>query len=492
MMRKQVLAFLTLACFTVFFAGCAKEKSFETGFGPSAGSLQSETTGDCLPKNVAGIYEATVALNATNYIEVDVDITTAGSYTIRTDTVNGYSFSAQGYFTQTGIQTVKLTGSGKPENRGINNFIVKYAGTTCGIAVSVLPQGAGGPASFDLVGSPGNCTGAIVDGVYGEGIALNNSHTVTLNVNVTAIGVYDITTTTANGITFKGSGPLIDLGPNTITLKGSGTPTNAGLYNIAIAGLNSCTFEVVVFGPAEYTMQCSSIVVNGTYAANTSLSAGNTIKLTVDVTTVGPYSITTNTADGMTFSGSGNFSATGLTDVTLNGAGKPTTAGNKTLTITGVNGQSCTGTIAVTGPPVINWKFKVGTKEFQGTTFSTSHNVISSGPSSVAFLEYRGTNTAGDEDIWISLTDINGSINTNEEYKTTVVTSNFASFAYNIDATNEAYEADFTKTGSNMTVKITDHNKTTKTIKGTFSGTAKDKSGNNVAITSGQFEGTYP
>ncbi len=350
-MRKQVLAFLTLACLTVFFAGCAKEKSFETGFGPSAGSLQSETTGDCLPKNVAGIYEATVALTADNYIEVDVDVTTAGSYTIRTDTVNGFSFKAQGYFTATGKQTVKLMGSGTPANKAISNFTVSYAGTNCVVSVSVLPQGASGPAAFELIGSPNSCSGAIVDGVYGEGIALNNSHTVTLNVNVTTIGVYNITTTTTNGITFKGTGALIDLGPTTIVLTGSGTPGPAGLYSIPIAGPNSCTFDVTVVGPAAYTMDCNSIVVNGTYAANTNLGATNTIKLTVDVTSVGPYSITTTAVDGMIFTGSGNFGATGLTDVTLNGTGKPGSAGNKTITINGVNGQTCTGDIVVSGAP---------------------------------------------------------------------------------------------------------------------------------------------
>lgn len=491
-MRKQVLAFLTLACLTVFFAGCAKEKSFETGFGPSVGSLQSETTGDCLPKNVAGIYEATVALTTANYIEVDVDVTTAGSYTIRTDTVNGFSYKAQGYFTTTGIQTVKLTGSGTPTNSGISNFTVSYAGTTCVVAVSILPQGASGPAVFELLGSPNSCLDAIVDGVYGEGIAVNNSHTVTLKVNVTTIGVYDITTTTTNGITFKGTGPLIELGPTTITLKASGTPTVAGLYNIPIAGPNSCTFEVEVFGPADYTIDCNSVIVNGVYAANTSLGASNTMTITVDVTTVGPYSITTTAADGMIFSGSGNFGATGLTDVTLNGTGKPTTAGNKTITINGVNGQTCTGDIVVTGPPVINWKFKVGTKEFQGATFSAEHDIQTAGGFSFASFEYRGNNTAGGESIWIDINDANGSINANEEYKTNIATGNLASFHYFIDATDEEYNADFTITGSNMTIKVTEHNKTAKTIKGTFSGTAKDKAGNNVTISSGQFEATYP
>ena len=491
MMRKQVLAFLVLACFTVFFAGCAKEKSFETGFGPSAGSLQSDVSGDCLPKNVAGIYEATVALTTLNYMEVDIDVTTAGSYTIRTDTVNGFSFKAQGYFTETGIQTVKLTGSGTPANKGISNFTISYGGTTCVVAVSVLPQGASGPAVFDLAGSPNDCAGAIVDGVYGEGIAVNNSHTVTLSVNVTTIGVYDITTTTTNGITFKGTGPLIDLGPTTITLKASGTPIAAGVYSIPIAGPNSCSFEVEVFGPADYTMDCSSVIVNGTYAANTSLGASNTITLTVDVTTVGPYSITTTTADGMTFSGSGNFGATGLTDVTLNGTGKPTTAGNKTITINGVNGLTCTGDIVVTGPPVVNWSFKVGSTEYSGESYTAMYDVNTMGGISMATLGYIASNPTG-QNMLISLTDMNGSFTNNEEYKTQVTgANNSAIFEFSDPNTNIEYNANMTVPGSSMSFKITSFNATAKTFAGTFSGTAKNASNASVTITNGTFKGSY-
>lgn len=490
-MRKQVLAFLTLACLTVFFAGCAKEKSFETGFGPSVGSLQSETTGDCLPKNVAGIYEATVALTTANYIEVDVDVTTAGSYTIRTDTVNGFSYKAQGYFTTTGIQTVKLTGSGTPTNSGISNFTVSYAGTTCVVAVSILPQGASGPAVFELLGSPNSCLDAIVDGVYGEGIAVNNSHTVTLKVNVTTIGVYDITTTTTNGITFKGTGPLIELGPTTITLKASGTPTAAGLYNIPIAGPNSCTFEVEVFGPADYTIDCNSVIVNGVYAANTSLGASNTMTITVDVTTVGPYSITTTAADGMIFSGSGNFGATGLTDVTLNGTGKPTTAGNKTITINGVNGQTCTGDIVVTGPPVVNWSFKAGSTEYSGETNTAIHDVINTGGIRMATLGYIASNPTG-QNLLISLTDMSGSFTNNEEYKTQVTgANNSAIFEFSDPNTGVKYNANMTVPGTSMTFKVTSFNGTTKTFAGTFSGTAKDANNVSVTITNGTFKGSY-
>lgn len=489
-MRKQVLAFLSLACFTLLFVGCAKEKSFETGFGPSDGSLQSETSGDCLPKNVVGIYEATVALTADNYIEVDVEVTTPGSYTIVTDTVNGFSFKAQGYFTEVGMNTVKLVSSGTPVAKAISNFTVRYKDTECTVAVSVLPEGASGPAAFELAGTPNACAGAVVDGVYGQGIALNNSNTVTLSVNVTTIGVYNITTTTTNGITFKGTGALIDLGPTTITLNGSGTPVAVGPFDIPIAGPNSCTFGVNVVGPAEYTFDCSSIVVNGAYAANTQLGSANTIIITVNATTVGPYSITTNSADGMSFTGSGQISSVGGNDITLTGTGKPATAGSKTITITGVNGQTCTGDIVVTGPPVINWKFKAGTTEYSGETFTAEYHRETSGSFAVATLGYEGRKTG--QSMTINLTDINGTIANNEDYKTQVTgVSNGATFAFIEDNLNLRIEADMVTSGTNMTIRITNHNATAKTFTGTFSGTAKIEGGALVQITGGEFKGNY-
>ena len=89
---KKLPVFFLLAVIVILNA-CQKEKSFESGTTPSEGLLQSDISGDCLPKNVVGTYEQGTALNGTtNYIEVTVDVTTIGSYTIYTDTVNGVFF----------------------------------------------------------------------------------------------------------------------------------------------------------------------------------------------------------------------------------------------------------------------------------------------------------------------------------------------------------------------------------------------------------------
>src|SRR6188508_2016055 len=121
---KRHLLYLLLIVTTVLFFSCAKELSQENG-SQSEGLLQSDVTGECLPMTVAGIYEVGTALvGANNYIEVTVDVAVTGTYTIYTDTVNGMYFRSTGVFSATGINTVKLQGTGTPIIDGPQNFVV--------------------------------------------------------------------------------------------------------------------------------------------------------------------------------------------------------------------------------------------------------------------------------------------------------------------------------------------------------------------------------
>jgi hypothetical protein len=138
---NRILSFAL--AFLVFFTACQKEVSVESGT-PSAGSLQN-TAGDCMPKNVGGNFIANKVLNDSNFIEVSVDVAVPGSYTIFTDTVNGYYFRGQGSFANAGTATVKLKGNGKPLVAGTDNFLVIYDSTFCSIDVTVLPAGSNPP-----------------------------------------------------------------------------------------------------------------------------------------------------------------------------------------------------------------------------------------------------------------------------------------------------------------------------------------------------------
>lgn len=234
----------------IFLVSCQKEYSEENGGagGAATGTLKAAGTGECLPSSVHGNFVAGTALAATHYINVDVDITTIGTYTITTDVVNGYSFSASGIATATGVQTIKLAASGTPTAAGANTFTVKFGTSQCNIVVDVYPVGTGN-AVLTLGGAPGNCTVATLAGTYTQGTAMNSSNTATVEVTATTAGFYDITSLVVNGVVFSGSG-YVATGTHNIILTASGTPTTAGLkthaVNIATSSstATACSFDV--------------------------------------------------------------------------------------------------------------------------------------------------------------------------------------------------------------------------------------------------------
>lgn len=234
---------LLLTALIMLYA-CQKEVSYENGNGLSAeGTLQSEVTGDCLPKEVAGTYEAGVELISTaNAIEVTVNVTKTGPYLIYTDTVNGYFFRSSGNFTATGLTTVTLPGKGKPEIEGIDNFRVIFNTSEC-----ILPVTVGGlPAEFTFSGGPGSCMDFSTSGDYVVGVDLNSSNTVNIKLNVTVAGSYTISTNASNGMTFSSTG-FVQTGEQIITLTGSGKPVNTGVTPIPISyNGSSCSFSVEV------------------------------------------------------------------------------------------------------------------------------------------------------------------------------------------------------------------------------------------------------
>lgn len=343
---KQLLSYFLVIGSLILMNSCQKELSHENGNNPSQGSLQDDGTGNCLPETVNGAYIAGTALvPANNSIQVTVNVAKTGTYTIFSDTLNGYYFRATGVFNSLGITQVTLQGKGNPLASGVNNFLVTYDSTACSIPVSVLPMGTG-PAAFTLAGTPGNCTGAIVNGIYATGVALGANNTVTITINVTTIGTYNITTT-FQGMTFSGSGAFTTTGVQTVTLNGSGTPTTGGANTVPItAGSTSCNFQVNVTSPAVGTISCGSAIIGGLYVASTAMVATDTVVLQVNVTTAGAYNITTNTVNGFSFSGSGAFAATGPQTVKLTGAGMPTASGITTFTVT-FGSSNCTFDVTV-------------------------------------------------------------------------------------------------------------------------------------------------
>ncbi|MGC4036306.1 MAG: hypothetical protein QM764_10105 [Chitinophagaceae bacterium] len=240
---------IPLLVFITLFISCQKEISSELDKNAATGSLQSDVDGSCLSKNVQGAFIASTALASTNYIEVNVNVTTAGSYFISTDTLNGYYFRGTGNFT-VGTNTIKLTASGTPLAAGTNNFFISFDSSSCYVPVTVLPAGTSN-AVFTLSGAGSACMNSVVAGTYAPGVALTADNKVTIEVNVSTIGTYSITTTAVNGMTFSGTGVLTATGTQHIVLTGTGTPVNAESSVISItAGSSSCTFTIKVEDPS--------------------------------------------------------------------------------------------------------------------------------------------------------------------------------------------------------------------------------------------------
>ena len=135
-MNKSLIKFLTVGLLIIFVYACQRDLRFPQF--PAAGSLQEDGNGACLPKLIAGTYIKGKDLADTNYIEVTVHVTDAGSYTITSDTINEYSFRASGNFADTGLQVVRLIGTGKPAKQGNDRFNIRFNNSNCLFVVNVL------------------------------------------------------------------------------------------------------------------------------------------------------------------------------------------------------------------------------------------------------------------------------------------------------------------------------------------------------------------
>ncbi|RYE07099.1 MAG: hypothetical protein EOP51_33990, partial [Sphingobacteriales bacterium] len=105
---------------------------------PSAGGLCSNNT-------VFGNYTVGTPLNAQNLVQLQVDVTKAGSYSITSATAYGMTFSAVGTFTSTGLQFITLEGSGVP-NYDASVFVYIAAGSSnCSFIIPVVAAPPPGP-----------------------------------------------------------------------------------------------------------------------------------------------------------------------------------------------------------------------------------------------------------------------------------------------------------------------------------------------------------
>lgn len=106
-------------------------------------SAAATYTMSCGSSTVNGVYKVGTALTASNTITLPVNVTSLGSYTITTNTVDGISFSASGTFTTTGNQNITLNGTGTPSSTTAKTLTITSdsqggVSTTCNVNVIVV------------------------------------------------------------------------------------------------------------------------------------------------------------------------------------------------------------------------------------------------------------------------------------------------------------------------------------------------------------------
>lgn len=273
---KIIRLLILILSITAVALSCQKELKFD-GNGVAVGTFKKDAAGDCSPVTSNGIFRVDSALSDAQYVDIQVSITEPGTFEVRSDTVDGFSFRKVGAVVF-GTNTIRLYPSGKPVAGGTYTFTVKLLGlsSTCKFDITVVSAGAP-VAAYTLGGAPGTCTGARVDGVYTVGVPLTPANTVTVTIDVIIPGTYVIAAASTSGFTFSGSGVLNTPGLQNVTLTGSGTPTTAGNVNITVSTptLSSCTYTATVLpsggggtGTSQYYLQFTDGTKN--IAADTS------------------------------------------------------------------------------------------------------------------------------------------------------------------------------------------------------------------------------
>ncbi len=335
---STIIVILLLLFISITFVTCSKAYSYEGGL-PSTTAVFTVNT--CTNAIVSGHYYVDELVDTSHNIQLQVNVTTTGTYYISTNTNNGIMFSATGNFTIVGTQTVVLKASGTPVTMGNYNFLIAN-NSTCSIPVLVNAKRVK-MATFSLVGEPNACTTAIVSGNYIVGKTLVSQNTIAIQINITGTGAYSISTDTLDGIYFSASGNFSNTGNQIVTLTGNGTPDAArNLVFTPKSNTTFCSFPLTILPPeplAVYVLESGYgtstpciYTVNGNYVANTTLTNSNTITMNVFVATAGNFAVVTDTVNGMIFAYSGVFTTTGSQKIVLVGSGTPINTGSFALT----------------------------------------------------------------------------------------------------------------------------------------------------------------
>lgn len=182
---------------------------------------------------VEGDYSIGKQTTSLNYIELKLNVTKPGPYSIETEDKNGLSFRSSGTFAAVGLQTIQIPASGAPDIVGtvvFNQFKELVSGVLLCPSISVNVQDVLG--CFDTVPSvSGNQIGT-----WTANVPLTGAQ---YSVTLTAISVGPYTLqATGSGMTLTASGTVTAPGTQaiTVTFNASGIPDKSGTVPLVIKG----------------------------------------------------------------------------------------------------------------------------------------------------------------------------------------------------------------------------------------------------------------
>jgi hypothetical protein len=289
--------------FTVFYDStfCAVSVVVLPTGGSSGGTavytLQPNGT-SCMTATPAGTFTQGVALTSANKVDIQVNVTNTGTWSITTAAVAGFSFSGSGTFTTTGVQTITLNGSGTPTASGAQSFPITAGTTSCSFTITVQAGSTGGgTTSTDYFPVTQNSYWTYDDGTGGDTLKTIVSGTATVGGksyqrfittyesgppndtafyrkdNTTGFYYMAIDTSLFNGLNLKFSQAILDVlfMKNTLTTNAT---WNAD-FNATISGLPLTVRFKFTCTNANASVIANGVTYNNVYQITATIQAGS-------------------------------------------------------------------------------------------------------------------------------------------------------------------------------------------------------------------------
>ena len=130
---KIALFFFTILLNIISLSSCYKEYSVDRkNSSPFAQGTLKDSSGYCLHDSAIGTYYSGVKPDAdTNFIELQLNISHAGTFHVSTDLQNGLSFADSGYVYHKGDTIIHLKPIGIPIATEATFFTLNFDGDVC-------------------------------------------------------------------------------------------------------------------------------------------------------------------------------------------------------------------------------------------------------------------------------------------------------------------------------------------------------------------------